>query len=46
MAVNQYYPPTPTHMKFDDIPLTSGDSVSKQLDRPVKVHSSCRFPPE
>ena len=40
------YPPTPPPIKTDDIPLTSVNNIFDPPDSPVKVYSSCRFPPE
>ena len=40
------YPPTPPPIKNNDIPLTSVNNIFDPLDSPVKVYSSCRFPPE
>ena len=40
------YPPTPPLMNFDGITLISVNSVFNQPDRPSKIYSSCRFPPE
>ena len=39
------YPPTPP-IKTNDIPLTSVDNIFDPSDSPVKVYSSCRFPPD
>ena len=40
------YPPTPPPIETDDIPLTSVNNIFDPPDSPVKVYSSCRFPPE
>ena len=40
------YPPTPPPIKTNDIPLTSVNNIFDPPDSPVKVYSSCRFPPE
>ena len=40
------YPPTPSPIKTNDIPLTSVNSIFDQPESPVKTYSSCRFPPE
>ena len=40
------YPPTPPPIKTNDIPLTSVNNIFDTPDSPVKVYSSCRFPPE
>ena len=40
------YPPTPQPMKINSIPLATVNSISNQPDKVVKIHSSCRFPPE
>ena len=40
------YPPTPPPIKTNDIPLTSVNNIFDPSDSPVKVYSSCRFPPE
>ena len=40
------YPPTPPPIKTNDIPLTSVNNFFDPPDSPVKVYSSCRFPPE
>ena len=40
------YPPTPPPIKTNDIPLTSVNNIFNPPDSPVKVYSSCRFPPE
>ena len=39
-------PPTPPPMKFNDIPLTSVNSIFNQPESPVKIYSSGRFPLE
>ena len=40
------YPPTPPPIKTNDITLTSVNNLFDPPDSPVKVYSSCRFPPE
>ena len=40
------YPPTPPPIKTNDIPLTSVNNIFNPPESPVKVYSSCRFPPE
>ena len=40
------YPPTPPPIKTNDIPLTSVNDIFDPSDSPVKVYSSCRFPPD
>ena len=40
------YPPTPPPIKTNDIPLTSVNNIFDPPDSPVKVYSSCHFPPE
>ena len=40
------YPPTPPPNKTNDIPLISDNNIFDPSDSPVKVYSSCRFPPE
>ena len=40
------YPPTPPPFKTDDIQLTSVNNTFDPPDSPVKVYSSCHFPPE
>ena len=40
------YPPTLPPIKTNDIPLTSVNNIFDPSDSPVKVYSSCRFPPE
>ena len=40
------YPPTPPPIKTNDIPLPSVNIIFDPPDSPVKVYSSCRFPPE
>ena len=40
------YPSTPPLLKINDITLTTVNSIFNQPDSPVKIYSSCRFPPE
>ena len=40
------YPPAPPPIKTNDITLTSVNNIFDPPDSPVKVYSSCRFPPE
>ena len=42
----EIYPPTPPPIKTNDIPLTSVNNIFDPSDSPVKVYSSCRFPPD